>query len=152
SPDVQLVNLNRLGSQYLFRPNWLAKPFTDPTVRQALWYAFNQEDFLRAAVGDAAYYQACKSYFICATAFAAEAGSEDRLTSNFAKSRELLKAAGYDGTPIVVLHSTDLNVLVNLAPVAKQLLERGGFVVDMQSMDWQTLVTRRAKKEPPSLG
>ncbi|MGI9499630.1 MAG: ABC transporter substrate-binding protein, partial [Geminicoccaceae bacterium] len=27
-----------------------------------------------------------------------------------------------------------------------------GFTVDMQSMDWQTLVARRAKKEPPAEG
>ncbi|MDX1540979.1 MAG: ABC transporter substrate-binding protein, partial [Geminicoccaceae bacterium] len=60
--------------------------------------------------------------------------------------------AGYDGTPVTLMHSTDLQVLANLAPVAKQLLERGGFKVDMQSMDWQTLVSRRAKKEPPSEG
>jgi peptide/nickel transport system substrate-binding protein len=50
------------------------------------------------------------------------------------------------------MHSTDLAVLANLAPVAKQLFEKGGFTVDMQSMDWQTLVSRRAKKEPPSEG
>jgi peptide/nickel transport system substrate-binding protein len=39
-----------------------------------------------------------------------------------------------------------------MAPVAKTLLERGGFKVDMQSMDWQTLVARRAKKDPVSQG
>jgi peptide/nickel transport system substrate-binding protein len=50
------------------------------------------------------------------------------------------------------MHSTDLQVLANLAPVAKQLLEKGGFTVDMQSMDWQTLVSRRAKTEPPAEG
>src|SRR5215475_9391930 len=36
--------------------------------------------------------------------------------------------------------------------VAKPLLERGGFKVDMQSMDWQTLVARRTKKDPVSQG
>jgi peptide/nickel transport system substrate-binding protein len=50
------------------------------------------------------------------------------------------------------MHSTDLAVLNNLAPVAKSLLEKGGFKVDMHSMDWQTLVARRAKKDPPSAG
>jgi peptide/nickel transport system substrate-binding protein len=52
----------------------------------------------------------------------------------------------------VVLQTTDLNVLINLAPVTKALLERGGFKVDMQSMDWQTQVTRRAKKDPVDKG
>ena len=74
------------------------------------------------------------------------------LESNFEKARELLKEAGYDGTPIVLMHSTDLQVLTNLAPVAKSLMERAGFKVDMQSMDWQSVVARRAKKEPPTQG
>ena len=50
------------------------------------------------------------------------------------------------------MHSTDLKVLTNLAPVAKSLMEKAGFKVDMQSMDWQTLVARRAKKDPPDAG
>ena len=50
------------------------------------------------------------------------------------------------------MHSTDLAVLTNLAPVAKSLMEKAGFKVDMQSMDWQTLVARRSKKDPPSAG
>jgi peptide/nickel transport system substrate-binding protein len=50
------------------------------------------------------------------------------------------------------MHSTDLQVLTNLAPVAKQAMERVGFKVEMVSMDWQTLVARRAKKEPPAQG
>jgi peptide/nickel transport system substrate-binding protein len=77
---------------------------------------------------------------------------EGLLQSNFKKAQELLKEAGYDGTPIVLLHSTDLAVLANLAPVAKNLLEKAGFKVDMQSMDWQTLVARRTKKDPPHAG
>ncbi len=71
------------------------------------------------------------------------------LTSNAKKAQELLKEAGYDGTPVVLMHSTDLKALTNLAPVAKSLMEKAGFKVDMQSMDWQTLVARRAKKDPP---
>jgi peptide/nickel transport system substrate-binding protein len=31
-------------------------------------------------------------------------------------------------------------------------MEKAGFKVDMQSMDWQTVVARRAKKDPPSAG
>ena len=50
------------------------------------------------------------------------------------------------------MHSTDLHVLTNLAPVAKSLMEKAGFKVDMQSMDWQTLVARRAKKDLPTAG
>jgi peptide/nickel transport system substrate-binding protein len=76
----------------------------------------------------------------------------DKLESNFKKARELLKEAGYDGAPVVLLQSTDLGVLTNLAPVAKSLMEKAGLKVDMQSMDWQTVVARRTRKDPPEKG
>jgi peptide/nickel transport system substrate-binding protein len=150
--SIKFVDWNPLGNQYTFRPNWLHKPFDNPKIRQALWYVFNQEDFLKAVIGDPTYYKACKAMFVCGTSLASEAGMADKLESNMKKAQELLKEGGYDGTPVVLMHSTDLFVLTNLAPVAKSLMEKAGFKVDMQSMDWQTVVARRAKKEPPSAG
>ncbi|HRD76193.1 MAG TPA: ABC transporter substrate-binding protein, partial [Hyphomicrobiaceae bacterium] len=121
---VALFSWNTIGNQYTFRPNWLAKPFDNPKIRKALWYAFNQEDFLKAVIGDPEYYKVCKAFFVCGTPMASEKGMDGLLESNFVKARELLKEAGYDGTPIVLMHSTDLQVLTNLAPVAKQLMEK----------------------------
>jgi peptide/nickel transport system substrate-binding protein len=121
-------------------------------VRQALYYAFNQKDFLDATIGNPDYYKTCKALFVCGSPLASNKGMEDLLESNFQKARDLLKEANYDGTPIVLLHSTDLQVLTNLAPVAKSLMERAGFKVDMQSSDWQTVVARRVKKDPANAG
>ncbi|MEO7854307.1 MAG: ABC transporter substrate-binding protein [Rubrivivax sp.] len=151
-PHVKLFDQNPLGNQYVFRFNTLHKPFDNPKIRQAVFYAFNQEDFLKAVHGDPKYYKPCKALFICGSPLALDDGMEGKLESNFKKSRELLKEAGYDDTPVVLMHSTDLAVLTNLAPVAKALLERGGFKVDMQSMDWQSVVARRSKKDAPSAG
>lgn len=67
------------------------------------------------------------------------------LNGNAAKAKQILTEAGYDGTPIVLMQSTDLQVLTNLAPVAKAQMERAGFKVDMVSMDWRTLVARRVE-------
>jgi peptide/nickel transport system substrate-binding protein len=152
--NVRLVTLNPLGSQYTFRYNTLFKPFDNAKARQAVMWAFNQEDFLKATIGDKQYYKVCPSLFPCGTPLSTFKGMEGGLLveSNFAKARQLLKEANYDGTPVVLMHSTDLVVLANLAPVAKSLMEKAGFKVDMQSMDWQTLVSRRAKKDPPSAG
>ncbi|MGA2127678.1 MAG: ABC transporter substrate-binding protein, partial [Xanthobacteraceae bacterium] len=150
--SIVLVDANPLGNQFTFRPNHLQKPFDNPKIRQALWYAFNQKDFLEAAIGDPKYYKVCKSMFPCGTALASDKGMDGLLESNVQKARALLGEAGYDGTPVVLMHSTDLQVLTNLAPVAKSLMERAGFKVDMQSMDWQTVVARRAKKDPPGAG
>ncbi|MFM9974926.1 MAG: ABC transporter substrate-binding protein, partial [Beijerinckiaceae bacterium] len=150
--NIAVVDITQLKQQYTFRPNHLHKPFDNPKIRQALWYAFNQEDFLMANIGDAAYIKECKALFICDSTFATTKGTEGLLTSNVKKAQELLKEAGYDGTPVVLMHSTDLKVLTNLAPVAKSLMEKAGFKVDMQSMDWQTLVARRTKKDAPNAG
>jgi len=150
--NVKLVDYNPLGNQYTFRFNTLHKPFDNAKVRQAVFYAFNQEDFLKAVIGDPTYYKVCKSFFPCGSPMASTKGMDGLLESNFEKSKALLKEAGYDGTPVVLMQSTDLAVLTNLAPVAKSLLEKGGFKVDMVSMDWQTLVARRAKKDPPAAG
>jgi peptide/nickel transport system substrate-binding protein len=150
--NVKLVDINPLGGQYTFRFNTLHKPFDDAKVRQAVFYALNQEDFLKAVIGDPAYYKVCKSFYPCGSPLETTKGMEDLLESNFAKARKLLEEAGYDGTPIVLMHSTDVAVLANLAPVAKSLMEKAGFKVDMHSMDWQTLVARRAKKDPPAQG
>lgn len=150
--SVQLFDWNTLGNQYMFRFNSLHPPFDNPKIRRAALEALNQEDFLKAVIGDPRYYKTCAAMFVCGTTFATDKGGEVMLKSDFERSKQLLKEAGYDGTPVLLMHSTDLVVLANLAPVAKQLLEKGGFKVDMVSMDWQSLVARRAKKEKPSEG
>ena len=124
--SIKLWDYNPLGNQYTFRPNQLQKPFDNEKVRQALWYAFNQKDFLDAVIGDPDYYKTCKAMFVCGTALASDKGMEGLLESNFTKAQALLKEGGYDGTPIVLMHSTDLDVLSNLAPVAKNPHGEGG--------------------------
>ena len=150
--NVEIVIPDQLGSTYILRFNWKQPPFNDVRYRRAAMVALNQKDFLQAVIGDPRYYKLCKAMFSCGGPLENAAGTEGILESRFEESKKILKDTGYDGTPIVLLQSTDLAVLTNLAPVAKTLLERGGFKVDMQSMDWQTLVARRTKKDPVSQG
>ena len=152
SDKIALVNVNPLGNQYMFRLNHLHPPFNNQKLRRAALAAIQQEDFLKAVIGDPDWYKVCPAMFICGTPLATDAGTEIVMKSDFDLAKKLLKEGGYDGTPVVVMQSTDLGVLTNLAPVAAQALKRAGFNVDLQSMDWQTLVSRRAKKEPPSEG
>ena len=81
-PNVDIVVSPMLKAQYVFRPNTLHKPFDNPKVRQALWYAFNQEDFLMATIGDENYIKECKALFICDTPLASTKGMDGLLTSN----------------------------------------------------------------------
>jgi len=74
------------------------------------------------------------------------------MKSNMKKAQELLKASGYDGTPIVIIKPTDLAAIQKLPDVAAQLMRQAGFKVDLQAMDWQTLVGRAHKKDPIDKG
>jgi peptide/nickel transport system substrate-binding protein len=150
--SIKLINANPLGNQFVIRFNVLHKPFDNPKIRTAAIVAMSQEPYLQAVIGDPQWYKTCKAMFICGTPLESTAGMDGVLNGDSAKAAALLKEAGYDGTPIVLMQSTDLQVLTNLAPVAKSQLEKAGFKVDMQAMDWQTLVSRRAKKDPLNSG
>jgi len=150
--DVRLIP-SPTSNQYVFRPNWLQPPFNNVKVRQAAAYALNQEEFLQANIGDNRFYRVCKAMFTCDSPLATTAGTEGLMEGNVAKARELLKEAGYDGTVVVMPQPTDLGVIKQLAPVAKSQLEKAGFKVDVQPMDWQSMVTRLiSNKGAPSAG
>jgi peptide/nickel transport system substrate-binding protein len=151
-PNIQLPKYANYGLQYMARFNHLHKPFDNPKVRQAAIAAFNQEAFLRAQVGVKELYKPCGSMFICGSPYGSTAGSDIQMKSNMKKAQDLLKASGYDGTPVVILKPTDLAAIQKLPDVAAQLLRQAGFKVDLQAMDWQTLVGRRAKKDAPDKG
>ena len=143
----------RTSNQYVFRMNWLVPPFNNVKIRQAAMVALSQEEFLQANIGDNRFYRPCKAVFTCDTPLATEAGMEGVLNGNAQKARQMLKEAGYDGTTVVMLQPTDLNVIKQLPIVAKTQLERAGFKVEVQSMDWTTMVNRLVtKKGPPSEG
>jgi peptide/nickel transport system substrate-binding protein len=149
---IKVVVVNKAGRQYEMRFNVLHKPFDNPKIREAVLYALDQKPFLEANVGNPDYYTLCKSVFPCGSPLASTKGWDDKLSGNVAKAKELLKEAGYDGTPVVLLHQTDTAGHNQLATVAKPQLEAAGFKVDLQAMDWQTLVSRRTKKDPLDKG
>ena len=139
--------------QFTFRPNWLQPPFNDVRIRRAAAYALSQPEFMQANIGDERFYRPCKALFTCDTPYASTAGMDGLLDGNIAKAKELLAEAKYDGTPVVMPQPTDLGVIKQIAPVAKAQLEKAGFKVDVQPMDWQSMVTRLiSKKGPPSEG
>ena len=149
--DVRVVK-NTTSNQYVFRMNWLLPPFNDVKVRRAAAMALNQIDFLQASIGDSRLYRTCKAMFTCGTPLASDAGMEGLVEGNTAKARQMLADAGYDGTPVTLLYPTDLGVLKQLGPVAKSALEKAGFKVDLQPLDWQSMVVRLQKKGPVSEG
>ena len=151
-PNLVVPKVANAGLQYMARFNHLHKPFNNAAVRRAAIAAFSQEPFLKAQVGVKELYKSCPSMFICGSPYYSTAGSEIQAKSNMKKAQELLKASGYDGTPVVLMKPTDLAAIQKLPDVAAQLLRQAGFKVDLQAMDWQTLVGRRSKKDAPDKG
>ena len=150
--NLQLPKYSNFGLQYMARFNHLHAPFNNVKVRQAALAAMSQEPFLRAQVGVKELYKTCPGMFACGTPYYSAAGSDIQAKSNMRKAQQLLKDSGYDGTPVVLMKPTDLASIQKLPDVAAQLLRQAGFKVDLQAMDWQTLVGRRAKKDAPSAG
>ncbi len=148
---VKVLNPN-LGLQYMCRFNHLHPPFDKAAVRRAAIASFDQRQFLKAQVGVDELSKPCASMFTCGTPYASDAGADLQSKSNMRKAQELLKQSGYDGTPVVLMKPTDLHSIGKLPDVAGQLMRQAGFKVDLQAMDWQTLVSRRAKKDAPSAG
>ena len=149
--NVALFGWNQLGSQMIMRFNHLHPPFDNVKARQAAMYAIAQEDFLRAQVGDPEIYSVCNAPLVCGSPYDKKYG-DLLIKPDLEKARQLLKESGYDGTPIIMMQATDLLSSNQLPPVGKQALEKVGFKVDLQAMDWQTVVSRRAKKDPPDKG
>lgn len=151
--DELTVKIMSLGSQTMGRMNFLYPPFDNKKIRQAAMMAMNQKDVLDALIGNPDYYTICGSMFGCGTPLESEVGTESLTKSgNVEGAKALLKEAGYDGTPVVVLQPTDVVTVKAQPVVAAAALRAVGFNVDLQPMDWQTLVTRRASQKPPAEG
>ena len=53
------------STQGMIRLNHLHPPFDNVKARQAMYHLINQEDFLRAIVGDPKYYRVCHGLLTC---------------------------------------------------------------------------------------
>ena len=153
NPDIKVVILNKFGFQSFGRMNFLHPPFDNVKIRRAALLALNQKDVLDAQIGNPKYYKLCGAFFICDTPLASDAGGETLIKGNgMAEAKKALAESGYDGSPVVILAPTDQILLKAQPVIAAQLLREAGFKVDLQAMDWQTVVTRRASQKPTKEG
>jgi peptide/nickel transport system substrate-binding protein len=140
------------GTQGWIRPNHLHPPFNNKKARQALLWMVDQQKYLQAAIGVPRYFRTCPSVFPCGSPWESAAGAEALLKPDLNRARQLVKESGYDGRPVVVLDPSDIPLTHGAALVTRELMSQIGFTVDLQAMDWSTVVARRAKKDPPDRG
>lgn len=104
-------------------------------------------------IGNPDYYWLCGAIFGCGTPLGDETGADSlKAGGDKAAARQMLEEAGYDNTPVVLMQATDIGAMGSVPVVIASDLREAGFNVDLQSMDWQTLVSRRASMNPPADG
>lgn len=150
NPAVELLKM--AGGMATLHLNHLVAPFNDPRIARAALLAINQEAMMRAQGLHRELYSTCISVYPCGTLYASQNAGDFTGKPQLEKARQLLKEAGYNGKPVVLLHPSDLASLNKYPVVYAQLLKQAGFNVDLQTMDWSTLITRRAKKDPAEKG
>jgi peptide/nickel transport system substrate-binding protein len=134
--------------------NHLYPPFDNPAIRRALLGAVDQAEAISAIAGaDRANWRDGIGLFATGTPFASDVGTEVlRGSRDYAAVKQALAQAGYKGEKIVVLVPTDVSELGNLTRIGAEQLRRAGMNVDLQEMDFGTVVRRRANQGPPDKG
>jgi peptide/nickel transport system substrate-binding protein len=150
--QIQIGFLDKLGWQFHVRFNSLVKPFDNAKARQAIQMMVEsrQEAYLAATgfIGDLG--KTCLAPFVCGSPNETMTGTERFAKYDPARIKALMKEGGYNGEPIVLMDPTDQPHLHAVALVLNEHMKELGLNADLQSMDWSSLVSRRAVKNPPS--
>jgi peptide/nickel transport system substrate-binding protein len=121
---------------------------TDKRIRQAFQAALDMEPIMAAGFGNKAFYRIDPSLmFAEQPQWHSKVGADLYNQRNPAKARKLLAEAGYAGKPVRWITTKEYQWMYKNALVATQQLEGAGFKVDLQVVDWATLVQRRNKPE-----
>lgn len=151
SNKVELLNLLPAGP-YTAIFNHKVPPFNNAKLRKAAYMAVNQEAILRAQTIYRDFYKPCASIYLCSSAYGNEKNTFFTGKPQFEEARKLVKEAGYDGKPVVIMLPGDVPSLNKLPVVYGELLKQVGFNVDVQTTDWASLLSRRTKKDLPENG
>ncbi|MBI1778715.1 MAG: ABC transporter substrate-binding protein [Proteobacteria bacterium] len=152
SKDVAIERLQPWGNFAGVRPNALFPPFNNPKARQALALAFDQADFMRAAIGDEKWWKPCYAFYLCGGPFGTEVGSEAYRKPDLDKARQLLAESGYKGEKVVLMSTPEISVISAMGQVAQQRMQAIGMNVDLQLNDFATILVRQTKKDAPGPG
>jgi peptide/nickel transport system substrate-binding protein len=145
---------DKLGLYSILRFNMVIPPFNNAKLRRAVLMAVDQDDFMRPiTANDPSDYRTCYAMIPCGLPHSHELAADlMKPPKDLARSRQAVKDAGYAGERVVILNPTDLPSLEPLGQVAADLLKKLGMNVDLQEMDWGTLVQRRGSMEPVERG
>lgn len=116
-------------------------------MRQAVLAALDMEPIMKAAYGHHDFWRLDSGVLFKEQAMHSNAGQEYYNQNNPERAMELAKMAGYNGEPIRWVTTTEYPAYYNTALVAAYQLEQAGFNVDLQVVDWATVVQKRANPD-----
>ena len=116
-------------------------------LRRAIQTALDKAPALRVAFGPKDLWNAEGSIYPKGTAWYSTAGTENYSPHDAKKAKELAKEAGYTGTPIRLLVSTNYQAHYDEAAVFTRQLADAGINVQMNVVDWATLLKMRGQAE-----
>ena len=154
SSGMKIEELDTFGALAILRFNQLQPPFDNLKLRQALLPAIDQSEVVAAAVGDqTAYGTVPVGFFTAGSPMSNDAGMA-ALTSprDPARARQLIAESGYKGERIVMPAPSDLPQIMAMSQVMQDQLKQVGLNIDFQVMDWGTMLSRIAKREPVDQG
>lgn len=123
------------GGFSLLQFNLEQGPFADLTLRQAAMNAIDSEAIALQQLGGTDYFDDISSMFPKDSPWYSEAGSDVWQNRSSEQAENLLKEAGYDGTPVRVLYRPSSD---NYGPLLQQQLENVGFAVELMAVDKAT--------------
>ena len=154
APGVQVAVNDSIGVIPILALNHLHPPFDNPLLRRALLPALTQKSFVEAAIGNESELgHVPMGVFTPGLPMASDAGMEvftdprDPLLT-----RRLVTESGYNGEKVLLMSPSDTPAVQSLCQVARDLFEQAGLNVEYASMDWATLLRRRASREPADQG
>lgn len=118
-------------------------PLINKEVRQAVLAALDMKEIMTAGFGEQRFFSVQGNHYPRGSTYYSTDGTKNYNQANPAKAKELAAKGGYKGEPIKYLTSQQYEFHYRMALVMVEQLKKAGFAVDMQVVDWATLVQRR---------
>ena len=152
--DLVLTVKDRTGEIGCLRFNHLFPPFDNAAIRRVVLAAMDQKGVMTAVAGaEPSLIKTDVGLFVPSTPMASTVGVEiTRGPKDLDKIKKDLAAAGYKGERVVVLAASTIPTIFAEAQVATDVLQRIGVNIDLQVMEWGSVVARRASREPIDKG
>ena len=150
---IKIEVLDPLGALGVLAVNHTQPPFDNPKLLQAILPALNEQDYMDAVLGEQQALGRTAGFFIAGSPLASDIDM-DKITGkrDVALAKKLVAESGYKGEPVLLMSPSDQPQLTAMAQVTDALFKSVGLNSQYTSMDWGTLVSRRASHEPASKG